>query len=158
MSRETVIALQGPFEHSWGLLNAYMDVCPDHVWSERNGGWPIWQQMAHALAVVDFFIKGKADFLPMPCDLDTLMLKTQGCDVVDKPAMRAYALTVKARADSWWAGLADADLPVTDAVISGILGRPVSAAAVAVMLSSHSQYHLGSCDAALRDHNLPGVF
>ncbi len=29
MSREIVMAAQGPFLHAWGLLEAYVDVCPD---------------------------------------------------------------------------------------------------------------------------------
>ena len=33
-----------------------------------------------------------------------------------------------------------------------------AAAATLVMLASHTDYHIGSCDAALRDHGLPGVF
>ena len=51
-----------------------------------------------------------------------------------------------------------AALPVKDARLSAALGFEVSAMWVLVMLASHTQYHLGSCDAALRDHDLPGVF
>lgn len=136
-----------------------MDVCPDEIWVEKNGGWPVWQQLAHTIMVLDFFVLGENEqLLPVPCDMDALMLRTQDVPALGKTALRDYAATVKARVDNWIAGLEDADLARTNVVLSAKLGRETSYAATLVMLASHTDYHIGSCDAALRNHGLPGVF
>lgn len=158
MSRDIVLAAQGPFLHAWGLLATYIETCPENVWKEKNGGWPVWQQIAHAVMSLDFFVRGTEDFLPAPCDVDTGMLEVQGSSVVSRQAMQAYAAAVKERVDAWLAGLTDADLTRLDPVLTQTLGWDVPYAAVLGMLASHTGYHLGSCDAALRDHGLPGVF
>ena len=66
-----------------------MDTCPENIWEETNGGWPVWQQVAHAVAVLNFLILEKEDdqFLPAPCDINTLMLKEQGKSPVTRAAM-----------------------------------------------------------------------
>ncbi len=109
--------------------------------------------------VLDFLVLGGDEqLLPVPCDMDTLMLRAQDAPALGKAALTDYAATVKARVDNWIAGLEDADLARTNAVLSAKLGRETSYAATLVMLASHTDYHIGSCDAALRNHGLPGVF
>lgn len=160
MSRVIVAELEGPYGRAWALLAQFMDVCPDEIWAETNGGWPVWQQVAHAVAVLNFFILEKDDetFMPAPADLGVLMLKEQGQKVVSKEAMKAYGAEVKAAVDARLAKLTDADLTGIQPRVSKKIGRDLSYGAVMVMLASHTMYHLGSCDAALRDHGLPGVF
>ncbi|MDR1857446.1 MAG: DinB family protein [Desulfovibrio sp.] len=157
--KAVVQALRGPFEHSCSLVADYIDKCPDAIWTEKNGGWPVWQQIAHTLAVMDFFsdAPGREPLAP-PCSVETAMLKHQGADLVSKDAMKAYMGKVKARADAWLDSLDDGALAAVNAHISGKMGRDMANGALVVMLSSHTQYHVGSCDAALRDHGLPGVF
>jgi hypothetical protein len=159
MSREIVQAAQGSFERAYSLLTEYMDVCPDDVWAEKNGGWPVWQQIAHALWVLDFFVCGDGEaMLPAPFGVDVARFKAQGDTVVGKAAIKEYATAVKSRVDGWLARLTDDGLGGTNAVLSKKMGRDLSYMATVVMLASHSSYHLGSCDAALRDHGLAGVF
>ena len=80
MSRDIVAALEQPYQRAWGLLAQFMEVCPDAIWAETNGGWPVWQQVAHTIAVLNFFILEKDDdtFVPAPAELGVLMLKEQG--------------------------------------------------------------------------------
>ena len=160
MSKDIINALQGPYNHAYALLAQFMDTCPENIWEETNGGWPVWQQVAHALAVLNFFILEKEDdqFLPAPCDINTLMLKEQGKSPVTRAAMKQYGATVKAAVDGWLANISDAELTHLQARLSKRIGRDMPYAAVVSMLASHTNYHLGSCDAALRDHGLPGVF
>ena len=158
MSRTLTTAAAVPFAHAWSLLEAYMDACPEAVWEEKNGGWPVWQQMLHAVTVLDFFTCGDQPLLPAPAPQDVLMLTVQGTEKVDKAGLRAYMAAVRGRVDAWLAALDDAALSVKNERLSAALGFEVSAMWVLVMLASHTQYHLGSCDAALRDHGLPGVF
>ena len=160
MSRAIVAELENPYQRTWGLLCQFMDVCPDKIWAETNGGWPVWQQVAHTVAVLNFFILENDDdtFVPAPAELGVLMLKEQGQQVVGKESMKAYGAAVKAAVDARVARLTDADLTRIQERVSKKIGRELSYGAVMVMLASHTMYHLGSCDAALRDHGLPGVF
>lgn len=158
MSRALTDAATVPFAHAWSLLEAYVKVCPDEIWEETHGGWPVWQQALHAVTVLDFFTRGDAPPLPAPAPQEVLMLTVQGAETVDKAGLRAYMAAVKARVDAWLAALDDAALSVRDDRLSAALGMEISAVWVLIMLASHTQYHLGSCDAALRDHGLPGVF
>ena len=160
MSRDIINAIQAPYRHSWSLLTQFMDVCPDNIWAETNGGWPVWQQVAHTVAVLNFFILENDDdtFVPAPAELGVLMLKEQGQQVVSKEAMKAYGAAVKAAVDARVARLTDADLTRIQERVSKKIGRELTYGAIMVMLASHTTYHLGSCDAALRDHGLPGVF
>ena len=160
MSRAIVAELESPYQRDWGLMCQFMDVCPDEIWAETNGGWPVWQQVAHTVAVLNFFILENDDdtFVPAPAELGVLMLKEQGQQVVGKEAMKAYGAAVKAAVDARVARLTDADLTRIQERVSKKIGRELSYGAVMVMLASHTTYHLGSCDAALRDHGLPGVF
>ena len=93
-----------------------------------------------------------------PPSWGVLMLREQGQQLVSKEAMKAYGAAVKAAVDARVARLADADLTSIQERVSKKIGRELSYGAVMVMLASHTMYHLGSCDAALRDHGLPGVF
>ena len=78
--------------------------------------------------------------------------------MVSKEAMKAYGAAVKAAVDARVARLTDADLTRIQERVSKKIGRELTYGAIMVMLASHTTYHLGSCDAALRDHGLPGVF
>ena len=160
MSRAIVAELQGPYQRAWSLMTQFMDVCPDEIWAETNGGWPVWQQVAHTVAVLNFFILENDDdtFVPAPAELGVLMLKEQGQQVVGKESMKAYGAAVKAAVDARVARLTDADLTRIQERVSKKIGRELTYGAIMVMLASHTTYHLGSCDAALRDHGLPGVF
>ena len=160
MSREIVAALEEPYQRSWALLAQYMDICPENIWAETNGGWPVWQQVAHTVAVLNFFILENDDdiIVPAPTEFGVLMLREQGQQMVSKEAMKAYGAAVKAAVDARVARLTDADLTHIQERVSKKIGRELTYGAIMVMLASHTTYHLGSCDAALRDHGLPGVF
>lgn len=157
MANDIVNGIQGPFQHGWHLLTTYMDACPDDLWAEKHGGWPIWQQVAHVVAVADFFVPG-GEGVPAPCSMESAMLKQQGGDMVDKAGMKAWTARVKARVDAWIASLSDADLAVRNDVLSDRIKREMTLGGTLVLQATHLQYHLGSCDAALRDRGLPGVF
>ena len=159
MSASIVQAAQAPFQHSFGLLSTFIDICPDTIWEEKNGGWPVWQQVAHALSAISFFASG-ADDAPIvpPCPVDVVQLKEQGTEPVSKAAMRAYAAQCKARAESYFARLQDAELVTENAPLSARIGFSLTHAATLGMMASHTLYHLGSCDAAMRDHGLSGAF
>lgn len=159
MSNSIVMAAQGPFQNAYGLLSKFIDECPEEIWKEKNGGWPVWQQVVHCLSALGFFADKAGDEpIPTPCAPEVGRLLTQGTTPVTKAEVKAYAEKCKARADAYIASLTDADLAATNEALTARIGFPVPHAATLGMLASHTLYHLGSCDAALRDHGIPGVF
>jgi hypothetical protein len=160
MSRDVINALQGPYQFAWNLLTRFVEVCPEDLWTANKGGWPVWQQVLHAMAVLNFFVleSDEDPFLPAPCDINVLMLKVQGNGKIGKEEVKAYGENVKTAVDAWVAGLDDARLAMTHQRLSKRIQRDTSYAAAVAMLASHTMYHIGSCDAALRDRGLPGVF
>lgn len=159
MSNPIVSAAQGPFQNAFGLLSKYIDDCPEEIWKEKNGGWPVWQQVVHALSAITFFVDqpGDASIVP-PCAADVAQLAAQGTTPASKADVKAYAGKCKARADAYIASLSDGDLAALNDALTARIGFPVPHVSTLGMLASHTLYHLGSCDAALRDHGIPGVF
>ena len=157
--REIVKAIEAPFRQTWQLVNKYLDVCPDSVWESKNGGYPVWQQMLHAIWVLDFFICSEGEIqLLAPSDIDTLLFKKQGEGLVSKKEVQEYAQKIIARVDSWIAKLTDEDLSRKNDSLSGKIGKEMTIASTLVAMTAHTQYHLGSCDSALRDNGIEGVY
>lgn len=159
MSNSIVTAAQGPFQNAYGLLTKYIDACPDEIWKEKSGGWPVWQQVVHDLSAICFLTDTHEDApISLPCDPEAARLLIQGTTPATKADVKAYAEQCKARADAYIARLTDADLAALNEPLSARIGFPVPHAATLGMLASHTMYHLGSCDAALRNHGISGVF
>lgn len=159
MSRAIVETQRGSFDFAFSLLRRFMDVCPDAIWNEKFGGWPIWQQVYHALNAVDFFIAAPdAEPVKGLVSPDVGSLKVQGATPVSKADMKAFADMVKAAADGYMTALTDADMTTPAAGASKRMGRETRHAAIMALMVGHLLYHLGSCDAALRENGLTGVF
>lgn len=157
--REIVKATEAPFRHAWQLVNKYLEVCPDSVWATRNGGYPVWQQMLHAIWVLDFFVCGEGEaMLPCPCDPETMLFKKPAEGVVSRKDVLDYAQKVIVKVDAWIAKLADEDLAKKNEVVSAKLGKEMTMASTFIAMTAHTQYHIGSCDSALRDNGLEGVY
>ncbi len=159
MSRTAVAGLQGNFEHVFGLAMQYIDVCPDAIWGKKFGSWPVWQQLYHSLSSVDFFLRpegvpqAKALYEPAVGDF-----KETPAPPADKAAFRTFAAGVKKVVDEYCTSLTDAKLGEINAGLSKRFGRDFTHAATLSLISGHIFYHLGSCDAALRENGLKGVF
>ena len=158
MSRDIVTAVQAPFLNAFALLERSIDVCPEEIWREKNGGWPVWQQIYHALTALDFFVGQVGTPSDWPFDQATGSLNVVSEQYLTKEAAKKLATEAKARVDIYLAGLSDADLAVREPRLSAVFGSDVPHGAIVGMLASHTLYHVGSCDAALRDHGLKGVF
>lgn len=159
MSREILMATQVPFQNAFGLLTRFIEVCPEEIWQEKNGGWPVWQQIYHALTALDFFVGNVGTPTEWPFDEETGQLAHGASDKkLDRDVAIRLAGEAKARVETYLAALTDADLATPEPRLTAIFGADMPHAAIIGMLASHTLYHVGSCDAALRDHNLPGVF
>ena len=140
-------------------MQQFMEVCPDDIWNAKFGGWPVWQQVYHALNAVDFFISepGNEPIKPLTTP-EVGSLKTQGETPISKAAMKEFATLVKTAADGYMNALTDADMLRKAEGATSRMGRETLHATVMALMIGHILYHLGSCDAALREHGLKGVF
>ena len=159
MSNQTVKALSTSFGISCSLLKQFIKVCPKNIWEENFGGWPIWHQVYHALNAVDFFTMGAG--LPAstpPLAEEAASLEAWAGDGLSQEKMLGYAAEMEEKGKAFLNSLNDAQLAQKNEALSKELGDETTYAAVIAMMSGHTLYHLGSCDAALRQHGLKGVF
>lgn len=159
MSKAVVSTMQASFARSMGLMREFIKVCPDEIWNKKFGGWPIWQQVYHALWITELFTldegaKGVAE----PCPTEVGTLKVQGEKAPGKTEMLNFADLMETAADGYIEALDDAKLAEPQKGLSAKFGAPMNHAAAMGLLSGHIMYHLGSCDAALREHGFKGVF
>ena len=164
MSQAIVAGQKVAFEHAYRLMIQFIEVCPEHIWVESFGGWPVWQQIYHALGSLQPMTMGEGD-TPEP-GLYPPAVGTFEVIPDHAPAKKDvldYAARMKAKADAYISGLRDADLPAPNQGLSSRMkarniDHVFSHAQTLSLLAGHLLYHLGSCDAALRQHGLKGVF
>ena len=159
MSAIITQSLDGNIKHVFGLLDKFMEVCPEDIWAKKFGGWPVWQQIYHALSAVDFFLRT----LDAPEETplfggEEANLSVSAKITAGKNELLAYAAKAQERVNAYVAGLDDETLAQSNAGLTARLGMPVTHAGTLSLIAAHTLYHLGSCDAALREHGIPGVF
>ena len=159
MSQAIVNSLKPQVEHAFGLLGKFIDVCPDDIWAEKSGGWPISQQIYHAVAAVDLFVAAPGEAASeLLADLEVVQLTKTADQVVPREKVKAAGLKAKATVDKYLAALQDEDLPQRNETPFKKINFEMTHAGTIVLLASHTLYHLGAGDAALRNHGLKGVF
>jgi hypothetical protein len=159
VSSAIVHSLAGNLQFTFSLVDKFLENCPEDIWKENFGGWPVWQQLYHAFAAVDFFLRPKdAPAEDQPCDADVSGLKRVARETPDRGDIRDFIVRNQARVALYAGSLDDESLTRTSEGPSARMGREMSHAAVLALLGAHTMYHLGACDAALRQHGLPGVF
>jgi hypothetical protein len=159
MSQNIVNALKGPIDRSFGLLAEFIKVCPENIWAEKNGGWPVWQQVYHALTTVDFFIgkEGESPFSAL-AEVEVGSLRKIAAHPIAKGILSELLTAIKQKVDNYAASLTDEQLPTINEGLFKRANMEMSQAATLSMLSGHTLYHLGACDSALRNNGLNGVF
>lgn len=151
-------SLKANFDRGWELLNQVVDACPDSVWTKKAGGYVFWQQIYHCFACADFFIGPKDGTPDMgPAGMEIAMLKVEPTEKMSKADVKAYGAKMKAKIDQWIASIDDATLTQPHEGLSARFGTPMNNVMVLAVMSGHSSYHVGHCDAILRDNGEKGV-
>lgn len=159
MSDCIVKSLRGGLEFTFSLANKFIEVCPDDVWDKKFGGWPVWQQLFHPFASIDFFLRPQdAPPSPAPFEEGVAELKISPATAPDKKTVQDFMAGAQARVFAYAMTLDDAALSKVNEGPSARMGREITHAGVLALIGSHTMYHLGACDAALRERGLPGVF
>lgn len=160
MSNAVVLNLKGPFDRAFGMLEQFIDACPAEIWGKTFGGWPVWRQAYHGVGAVDFFIAQSAgDFSapPLAPEAGSLSADYAG-PAATKEQAKAYLAAMRQKAEAYFGGLTDATLCEKNQGLSARLNMDFTHAVTCSMLAGHAMYHLGSCDAALREAGLKGIF
>ena len=159
MSTKIINAQYDHFCFAYALLCKFVEECPDTIWGETFGGWPVWQQLYHSLHAIGLFSL-KTDDAPLEglFEPEVARLGPAPATPPSKSEMMTFAGAAKAKADAYFKSLSDGVLATKNAVLAARMGRDLTHAGTVVLLSAHTLYHLGSCDAALRQHGLKGVF
>ncbi len=161
MSTAITQSLEGNVLHAFTLANEFLKVCPEEIWEKQFGGWPIWRQFFHCFTAVDFFLRPEgAAVKPPPFGegMGDLSVRETSVAAPAREQMRDYMNAMLERTRGYIAGLDDTALARKNEELSTRFGRDVTHASTLVLIAAHTMYHLGSCDAALRESGRPGVF
>lgn len=158
MSAEFVSKLKSGLDFAFALSEKFLSICPDDVWQKKFGGWPVSRQFYHAIDVTGFFTTAISAEVPAnPCPGGG-ELANDGGPLATREQAGEFLGSVRAAVDKMAAGLVDADLLRKNESASQMFGRDFSNAEVIQIMGAHVLYHLGSCDAALREQGLEGAF
>lgn len=161
MNRQNVEIMQDLFNNAHGMIMQFIEACPDTVWQQTYGGFTVWQQAYHTLGCYAFF--GQDESHPFPTgffgeeESDIVMFKKEP-SAPTRQRVKEFGQAVKIAADQFFMDLDDAALTKKHEGLSAKVGRDMANLAVATLFTSHTMYHLGGCDAALRGNGLPGIF
>ena len=132
------------------LVEADIKNCPDSLWEEKCGGDPYWEQIYHVLCgmyLMLSFPDDPAPEFPLPGDAG----KLNGA-VVNEPHGKEIVLQfledTKKHLSGYFKRLDDSMLY---AVKKDFFGEKLPLLAILVIASGHILYHVGVCDAALRE-------
>jgi hypothetical protein len=96
---------------------------------------------------------------PCPCAADNILAFEFKTDAtMDKSAMHAYVLTMKAKADAYVSSLTDAALGEKNAGFTARKNEARTHALTLSVLAGHAYYHFGTLDTALREHGCKGIY
>lgn len=145
-------------DFTFGLCEKFLVLCPENIWLEKFGGFPVCDQYYHALiaaASMVSSISGKPIDNPVP-DAGNLSIESEKQPTTEEA--KNYLLNIIKAFKNTTASLSNEDLPKKNIPMSEKLGRDISVAETLGFISCHTQYHLGACDGALRATGLAAAF
>ncbi len=160
MSTEIMNGIIGQYKRAAGMFDKFIEICPDNIWAQPSGKFPVWQTVYHAVACVPFFLKGagEQESIAYPYGREVLTFQDLTKTPMDKAKLAAFAKEINAWADKYFASINDAMLAKKHEGFSSRVGFESTLAGVLTGLSGHHMYHFGMCDAALRANGKEGLF
>ncbi|MDL2316862.1 DinB family protein, partial [Desulfovibrio sp. OttesenSCG-928-A18] len=146
MSKVIVQSLEGGIMHAFALVKQFIEQCPENIWGTKFGGWPVWQQLYHPFASLDFFLRpagaaeARSPFAPGVAELKNTLEEAPA-----KQLIKDFIVESEALVNKYIAGLDDGALAAKNEGLSARFGRDVTNAGTLALIASHTMYHLGSC-------------
>jgi len=151
---DIVQRLKPHFFLSFDMLETMIDACPDRLWNQKHGGFLFWQQVLHAFHGNQYWTRplGKEFIEPFAPRLVYPELDHDPVDRVSQGEMRAWAAQIREQNQAFFADKTDAWLTEASAVQPSLTNLDV-----VVMQIRHLQYHVGHCNAILRENRVQAV-
>ena len=155
----TIACFREEFDRFHGLLEQHIDRCPEDLWEARAGGYPYWQQLLHAFACVELYALPEGEpSRQTRYPRAVVMLSDVPESAMTRDEMRALAADMKTLAHAFMDGQSAATLTARHEPLCRFFGREITQQFALLGLVRHACYHLGCCDAILRERGLPGVY
>ena len=151
-------SFKNDFDCFWGLMLKQIEVCPDELWNRRVGGWIFWQQVMHSIACVELFVLPEGQAGENRFSRDDMLLLRDSDERPSKAELLEMAGKMKELADSYIDNTTSAQLGDIEPGMTRRLGRESTRQNAIMALIRHCCYHLGCCDAILRENGIPGVY
>lgn len=158
MSGKTVQTVKESFDSIYALLETAILRCPEDLWTKKAGGFYYWQQIVHVFGIIDAFVK-EPDATPsqQEYDNDTIRLLTHSPHTPSRESVLAFAHTMRAAADAYFAAMDDSMLFQRNESRSRRKGMEVTELSAMINLVGHGYFHVGACDSMLREHGEKGL-
>jgi len=158
MSDPVIDCLRDEFDRFIGLMELQIDRCPEPVWNRPGHDFPFSQHILHTLACSMMFTATEGEpYAGLPYSRQEIMFAAPLSRDISKEEMRDLAQKVRRSAHEFMAGLDQAKLAEKHQVSSTAMGRDRSNAQALIALVRHICYHLGCCDAALKNNGAEAV-
>lgn len=145
-------------DRAFALYEKFLAICSDDLWNKKAGGWPLCNQYYHGLDATAHMIAAiSGAMIADPCPGAGDLLKNEGVKP-SKGQAAQYLQNIRQALASVYEKMTDAELLENNAPLSKMLGSDIANAGVLELMAMHMLYHLGSCDAALRDAGQEGAF
>lgn len=154
VGRSSLEACRTHFFISLLMLEKLIEQCPEDIWSIKAGGFVFWQQILHALAGANFWMRQPGSVFSEPF-ADRRVYPELDNDPegkITRYEMAGYKDLVKGLCTSFFEGKDDAWLVSS----SGIFDK-ISNLDIVFMQIRHIQYHVGHCNSILRERGLKAV-
>lgn len=158
MSQDFVKVLRFGVGHALGLFDKFWTICPEDIWRKRDGGWPVGQQYYHILLASSMFLAGMGESGIENPDPKGGQLGEDRDYCPSKDEAKKFFDNVSLGINKLLDSLDDEKLLQNNPRFSQMLGKEVNNAECLNLMVAHMLYHLGSCDAALRNEGLEGAF
>lgn len=138
------------FTLSFSMFEEVISISPEELWKEKQGGFVYWQQLLHVLTGINYWMRQNNDSFTEPFADRKLYpeLEQDPESNLSKEELLEYLEEVKLEVQSFFEGKDDHWLHLKSPVCDQFRNLEIVYGQI-----RHIQYHIGHCEAILRQNN-----
>ena len=140
----------GSFDMNFNLIKINIDNATDEVWEDKCGGDFYWEQIYHSLLSILHMLPIDEKTYNLPIKNAGMMDGSKTDDDHSKEVMLKMLDTCKSHVHEYMKYIEEKDL--FEEIET--MGMRMTRSAFIILAISHQMYHIGVCDASLREHDL----